>query len=121
MTVLSFLSNVTFLAQSAPAASRQSSPLSSLLIMVPLFGIMYFLLIRPQQKKQREQQAMLKTLKAGDKVLTSGGIIGMITRVNERTVRLALTDKVEAEVVRGAIVEIIRDDEKSAETAASTK
>lgn len=112
---------MAFLAQTAPASGGQGSPFGSLLIMIPLFGIMYFLLIRPQQKKQREQQEMLKTLKAGDKVLTSGGLIGTIARVSERTIRLALTERVEVEVVRGAVVEIIRDDEKSAEAAGPAK
>jgi preprotein translocase subunit YajC len=85
------------------------NPLGSLLIMIPLFGLMYFLFIRPQKKRQQQIQEMLKTLKAGDKVMTTSGAFGVITQVSDRTIRILFSDKVEIEFVRSAVAEIINE------------
>ena len=85
------------------------NPLGSLLIMIPLFGLMYFLFIRPQKKRQQQIQEMLKTLKAGDKVMTTSGAFGVITQVSDRTIRILFADKVEIEFVRAAVAEIINE------------
>ncbi len=104
------------LAQASAAGNGQTgNPFGSLLIMIPLFGLMYFLFIRPQKKKQQQIQEMLKTLKAGDKVMTSSGALGVISKVTDRTVRILFADKVEIEFVRSAVAEIIT--EPSAEKA----
>ena len=75
--------------------------------MVLIFGIFYFLIIRPQQKKQRQAQSerdeMLSSLKANDKVITSGGIYGTIIAVRESTVQLRIAQGVSIEVLRSAI------------------
>jgi preprotein translocase subunit YajC len=67
--------------------------------------VMYFLMIRPQQKKAREQADLLKALKPGDKVVTSGGIIGVIVAVKERSVSLRSADT-KLEVLKSAVSEI---------------
>ena len=77
--------------------------------------IFYFVLIRPQQKKAKEHQQLLKTVKAGDKVLTSGGILGVIITVKEKTVTLRSADT-KLEVTKSAIAEIT---ERSGETSES--
>ena len=97
-------------AQAAPQQAQQSpsSPFSSMLILIPLFGLMYFLMIRPQRKRQKEMQAMQDTLKAGDKVMTVNGSIGTVSRVGERTVWISY-GKFDVEYVRNAIAEVIKD------------
>ncbi|MFA6930033.1 MAG: preprotein translocase subunit YajC [Lentisphaeria bacterium] len=108
------------MAQTCPPAAASGSagnPFGSLLIMVPLFGLMYFLFIRPQKKKQQQVMEMLKTLKAGDKVMTSSGALGVISKVTDKTVRILFADKVEIEFVRSAVAEIIT--EPTAEQTAS--
>jgi len=98
------------LAQAGAAGNGQAgNPFGSLLIMIPLFGLMYFLFIRPQKKKQQQVQEMLKTLKAGDKVMTTSGALGVISKVSDRTVRILFADKVEIEFVRSAVAEIINE------------
>ena len=69
--------------------------------LVLIFVIFYFFLIRPQQKKVKEHKAMVESLKKGDKVVTSGGITGVITRVVDN-------DKVEVEIADNVTVEVIR-------------
>ena len=72
-----------FLAQAQPAAPSGMQQLMGLLPMILIFGAMYFLLIAPQRKKQKEHEKMLTTLKAGDEIVTTGGIYGTITSVKE--------------------------------------
>ena len=69
--------------------------------LILIFVIFYFLLIRPQQKKVKEHKAMVENLKKGDKVVTSGGITGTITRIVDN-------DKVEVEITDNVVVEVIR-------------
>jgi len=68
-----------------------------------MLAVMYFMLIRPQQARQREQDAMIKSLKKGDIVRTSGGIRGEITDLSESDVVLLVADKVKINVLRSAI------------------
>ncbi len=77
-----------------------------LISMIPIllmFAIIYLLLIRPQQKKQREHQAMLESLQNGDKVVTQGGIIGVITGLKADTVTVRIADDVRVDLQRSAI------------------
>ncbi len=75
--------------------------------MIGMFAVMgvmfYFLLIRPQSKQRKEHENLLKNLKTGDRVLTNGGIYGIITNVKEKTVLLKIADNVKVEVVKSAI------------------
>jgi preprotein translocase subunit YajC len=75
--------------------------------MVPIFAIFYFLIIRPQQKRVKEHQAMLDAVKRGDTVVTSGGIIGKVVRVSpEGELRVEIADGVQVRVQKGAISEV---------------
>jgi preprotein translocase subunit YajC len=67
-----------------------------------IFGVFYFLLIRPQQKKQREQRELLNALKRGDRVLTAGGIIGQVTKVKDGI------DEIEVEIAPNVRVNVLR-------------
>jgi len=68
-----------------------------------LFAIMYFVLIRPQQRQQKEQQAMLTALKKGDDVITSGGIIGKIYAVDEKVITLEVHKDVKLRVLKSSV------------------
>jgi preprotein translocase subunit YajC len=68
-----------------------------------MFVIFYFLLIRPQQKKTKEHRQMISNLKKGDRIVTSGGIHGRITGMDESTITVEIADKVRVKVVRGNV------------------
>jgi preprotein translocase subunit YajC len=65
-----------------------------------MFAVFYFLLIRPQQKRQKEQQAMLSRLKKGDQVITSGGLIGSIRALTDNELTLEIADRIKVRVLR---------------------
>ena len=85
-------------------------PLTQLLPFVLIFGIFYFLLIRPQQVQRRKTQEMLANLKTGDRVVTSGGIYGTITGFRESTVQLQVSSQVKLDVARSAITGVQTDE-----------
>ena len=74
--------------------------------MILIFGVFYLLLIRPQQKKQRDLQATIAQLKAGDKVVTTGGVIGVITNVRETSFLIRSADKSILEIARSAVAAV---------------
>jgi preprotein translocase subunit YajC len=82
--------------------------LGQLLPIFLIIGVFYFLLIRPQQKRQRQLQETIESLKAGDRVITNGGIIGVITMVREKekTFLIRSADKTILEIARTAIADI---------------
>lgn len=69
-----------------------------------MFAVFYFLLIRPQQKRQREHQAMLSRLKKGDKVVTAGGIVGTITGLTDAQIEIQIADKVRIQALRPQVM-----------------
>lgn len=83
-----------------------NSTTSLVLYFVVFFGIMYFLMIRPQQKQAKQRQALLNSLRVKDKVLTAGGIYGKITKVKEKSVMVQIADKVEIEVAKSGITSV---------------
>jgi preprotein translocase subunit YajC len=85
------------------------SPLMSLLPVLLIFGIFYFLLLAPMRKRQKAHQAMLGELKKGDRVVTSGGLFGEIAALEDRVVHLKLADNVRVRVARHAIAGLESD------------
>jgi preprotein translocase subunit YajC len=77
-----------------------STPLLPIILML---GIMWFFLIRPQQKKQKEHRAMIDNLKKGDRIVTSGGLIGRVTGIADGTLTVEIADKVRVKISRGYI------------------
>jgi preprotein translocase subunit YajC len=77
--------------------------MSTLGMLLIMFAVFYFMLIRPQQKKQREHQDMLRNLKKGDEVVTTGGIIGKIAGLTDTYATLEVQEKVRIKVVRSHI------------------
>jgi preprotein translocase subunit YajC len=84
----------------------------ALVPMLLIFGVFYLLLIRPQQKKQRQLQATIAELKAGDKVITTGGVIGTITAVRDTSFFIRSADKTILEIARSAVAGVDSDEEK---------
>lgn len=87
----------------AQAGGGPQSGLSMILMIVVMLGIMYFLLLRPQQKQQKRHQEFLGQLKKGDEVVTQAGILGKVYAVEEKQVVLEVADKVRIRVLRHAI------------------
>jgi preprotein translocase subunit YajC len=94
-------------AQTASAGSPLGG-FNQLFIMLAMFGVFYFLMIRPQQKKAKEHKAMLESLGKGDEVITQGGIAGRITKVDEDFISVAIADNVEVKLQRAAIVVLLQ-------------
>lgn len=94
-------------AQTVPAAASPTSGLLGMLPFVLIFVVMYFLMIRPQMKRQKEHKAMLDALQKGDEVITAGGVLGKITKITEQYVTLevasAQNGAVEMLFQRGAL------------------
>ncbi|SRR5260221_2078326 len=94
-------------AGAAPAADIMGT-LTGVAPFILIFGIMYFLMIRPQQRKAKEHRAMVQQLKAGDKVLISNGLLGTVTQVTDDTeVKVEIADGVRVRVLRQAISEVV--------------
>jgi preprotein translocase subunit YajC len=88
------------------------SLLLQLLQFLPLFVILYLLLIRPQQQQKKKLDAMLKELKKGDRVLTTGGIFGTVIGVDEAKAVLKIADDVKVEFSKNAIVQVMATEAK---------
>lgn len=102
-----FLSFVNFLAFVPPQGGAQGSgggAIVTLVMLVSIFLIMYFLMIRPAQKRQKEQQKMLDSLKKGDRVITSAGIHGTIVDMDGSTIILQVGDNCKIQFEKAAIV-----------------
>ena len=101
-------------------AAAGGSSAMSIVMLVSIFAIFYFLLIRPQRKKEKERQAMIDAVKKGDKVTTIGGIKGMVTNVKESTVMVKVDDNVKLEFTKSAVssVDSSKDDPKGEDKTA---
>ena len=91
----------------ASGAAGQSDTLLTFLPMIAIFVVFYFLLIRPQQKKQKEARAMLESLEKGNEVVTAGGILGRIVKLDEQYVTVEIAPNTQMVVQRGAISQLL--------------
>ncbi|MDO8718003.1 MAG: preprotein translocase subunit YajC [Polaromonas sp.] len=97
-------------AQTAPAAAASGDWMSSITGMLPLvlmFVVLYFVMIRPQMKKQKEHRAMIDALAKGDEVVTVGGLLGKVTKMGEAYLSLELATGVEVQLQRSAVVQVL--------------
>ncbi|MFQ5587702.1 MAG: preprotein translocase subunit YajC [Nitrospiria bacterium] len=92
------------------AAAPQLNPIVSFLPFILIFIVFYFLLIKPQQKKAKERREMVEALKKGDKVITSGGLIGTVTNLGPKIITIQIAEGVRVKVVRANIEELKDDD-----------
>ena len=96
--------DLTFAAAFPPGGAGGSSGMyMQVVFFAAIFAIFYFLLIRPQQKQKRERETMLAAVKKGDRVVTSSGLHGTVTNLNEHTVTLRVADQVKLEFDRSAL------------------
>ena len=105
-----------FLLMGAPGGGGQQGGISSLVQFLPfvaIFAIFYFLMIRPQQKQRKETQRMLAELKKGDKIVTIGGVHGVIQSVRESSVILKVDENCKIEFTRSAIASVKEKGESS--------
>jgi preprotein translocase subunit YajC len=87
----------------AQGAGAPGTDLLSLAPIVLMFVVLYFLMIRPQMKRQKEHKAMIEALQKGDEVVTSGGVVGKVVKVDENYVGLQVADNVEITLQRSAV------------------
>ncbi len=85
--------------------------ISNLVLFGAIIAIFYFMIIRPQQKREKQRQAMLSALKRGDKVVTSGGIHGTVIGLEEKTLLVQIADNVKVKVERGSVTTVAQDGE----------
>ena len=91
------------MAQGGGAPQGGAGGFSSFIPLILMFVIFYFLLIRPQQKKAKEHREMISNLKKGDRIVTSGGLYGRITGMDENTLTVEIADKVRVKIARGNV------------------
>ncbi len=112
MTLTDFFVSPAY-AQAAPGGA--GAAIGSFLPLILIFGIMYFLLIRPQQKKMRDLKAMIEAVRRGDQVVTGGGIVGKVTKVGEdNLVEVEIADGVKVKVVKATITQVLSKTEPAA-------
>jgi preprotein translocase subunit YajC len=102
-----FLISDAYAQTAAPAAGGPAGIFGNLLLPVLLIVFMYFFVFRPQQKKQKETQAMLEALSKGDEVVTQGGVIGKIAKLGDTFVSVEVANGVELQVQRVAIIQVL--------------
>jgi preprotein translocase subunit YajC len=98
-------------AQTAPAAAAagvdMQSSLTSMLPLVLMFVVLYFVMIRPQMKKQKEHRTMIDALTKGDEIATAGGLLGKVSKLSESTLTLEIANGVEVQLQRHAVVQVL--------------
>lgn len=94
-------------AQTAAAGADSAGGFASFLPIILMFGLLYFMMVRPQMKRAKEHKALLSALAAGDEVITSGGVAGKITSVGENFVKVEVADGVEISVQKSAIGNVL--------------
>ena len=96
----------TAYAQGAP----QAQPFGFLIPMIIIFAAFYFLLIRPQQKKQKAHAALVSNLKTGDEILTAGGILGVVTGISEHYAIVKISDNTEIKIQKSSVAQVVPKD-----------
>lgn len=100
-----FISNAY--AQSTAAGGSSASSLMQLLPIVAMFVVLYFIMIRPQMKRQKEHKAMVDALAKGDEVVIGGGVIGRVAKVGDSILHVEVSKDVELQVQRSSVVQVL--------------
>lgn len=90
-----------------PGGQNQQSPLFFPVMLVFMFAFFYFVLFRPQRQREKQRRELMANIKSGDRVVFSGGIIGIVTNVKEKTFTIKIADNVKIEVSRGAVTQVL--------------
>ena len=102
-----FIANAYAQAAPAAAAGGAESTLLSLLPLVLMFVVLYFIMIRPQMKRQKEHKAMIDALAKGDEVVVAGGLIGRVSRLGDTMLHVEVANGVELQVQRPSVVQVL--------------
>jgi preprotein translocase subunit YajC len=92
-----------------PSSGEGPGLMSNVILFGSIILIFYFMIIRPQQKRTKERQKLIESMKKGDKVITSGGMYGTVAGLDEKTVLVEIADKIKVKLDRSAIATIISD------------
>ena len=103
---MSFVTQAFAATTPAADAGFLGGPIGSLMPIVLIFVIMYFLILRPQQQKQRQHREMIANVRRGDTIVTSGGIIGKVAKVDENEIQVEIAEETRVRIVRGMISEV---------------
>ena len=103
------LAFVSILAQSSAPPSPAGGGLGFFVPLIFIFVIMYFIMIRPQTKRQAEQKKLISSLKTGDRVVTNAGIHGLISNVKETTIIVKVADNVKIEMEKSAVATVLKE------------
>jgi preprotein translocase subunit YajC len=122
VSALVMLSAFSLFAQDKPAPKAGGQdPMTFLIMMAVIFAIIYFLMILPQRKKQKETQNMLSNMKKGDKVLTIGGMLGTVGNVKDTTVMVKIAENTVVELKKSAIASIVNEEKERADAEKAEK
>ena len=91
----------------APATGADSGGLMSFLPLILMFAVLYFIMIRPQMKRQKETKAMLESLSVGDEIVTVGGIMGKVTALKDQVLTIEISAGTEVQMQKGAITTVL--------------
>ena len=97
-------------AQTAPAAAAGGDMQSTLMSMLPLllmFVVLYFVMIRPQMKKQKEHRTMIDALAKGDEIITAGGFVGRVSKLGDGFLTIEIASGVEVQMQRSAVIQVL--------------
>ncbi len=94
------------------ATAQGGGMVNMLMPMILIFGILYFMMIRPQQRKEKERREMITNLKSGARVVFGGGMLGTVTNVKDSTFVIKVADNVKVEVLRGAVSRVVEKGDK---------
>lgn len=92
----------------AQAAAQQPSMIASFIPLILIFLIFYFLLIRPQQKKQKEHKILLDSIKRGDEILSSGGIVGKVLKADNEKLTVEISKGVNVTIIRATVADVVK-------------
>ena len=104
LSAIILFASTSFAAETAP---QQGNPLISVAMLVGFFAIFWFLLIRPQQKRNKQVKQMLSELSKGDEIVTNGGIMGKIVKLGETTIELEIAENTVIKMQRNAIANVL--------------
>ena len=99
-----------FIQNAYAQGAQQADPFGFLLPMIIIFAAFYFLLIRPQQKKQKAHAALVANLSAGDEILTAGGILGVITGISEHYAIVKIAENTEIKIQKSSVAQVVPKD-----------
>ena len=111
---MSMMTTMLFLGMGTPPAGGQGQGGSGMLMMgymVIIFALFYFMMIRPQQKREKERRAMVDSIKAGDRVMFCGGMIGIVATVKDQMLVIKVSETTKVDIVRSAVIRVLGKDE----------